>query len=330
MSQQQMSLPAKLINGGVAGIVGVTCVFPIDLAKTRLQNQRQGHQVYKNMIDCLVKTVRSEGYFGMYRGAAVNLTLVTPEKAIKLAANDFFRHHLSKDGKGLTVFKEMLAGCSAGMCQVIITTPMEMLKIQLQDAGRLAAQQRKPCIIPATRLATTNAVLSRSYNVLPSAPSAVSATQIARQLFYKEGIQGLYKGLGATLLRDVPFSIVYFPLFAHLNNLGKPSPDETAPFYWSFFSGCAAGSTAAVAVNPCDVVKTRLQSLNKGANEETYSGIVDCFSKILKREGPSALLKGAGCRALVIAPLFGIVQVMYFIGVGEYVMNQYTLKLISN
>lgn len=31
----------------------------------------------------------------------------------------------------------MLAGCGAGVCQVIITTPMEMLKIQLQDAGRL-------------------------------------------------------------------------------------------------------------------------------------------------------------------------------------------------
>uniref|UniRef100_A0A4W6CHJ3 Solute carrier family 25 member 55a n=1 Tax=Lates calcarifer TaxID=8187 RepID=A0A4W6CHJ3_LATCA len=67
MSQQQISLPAKLINGGIAGIVGVTCVFPIDLAKTRLQNQRRGQQVYKSMMDCLVKTVRSEGYFGMYR-----------------------------------------------------------------------------------------------------------------------------------------------------------------------------------------------------------------------------------------------------------------------
>lgn len=44
-----VSLPAKLINGGIAGIAGVTCVFPIDLAKTRLQNQRQGQQVYKNM-----------------------------------------------------------------------------------------------------------------------------------------------------------------------------------------------------------------------------------------------------------------------------------------
>lgn len=34
----------------------------------------------------------------MFSGAAVNLTLVTPEKAIKLAANDVFRQMLSKDG----------------------------------------------------------------------------------------------------------------------------------------------------------------------------------------------------------------------------------------
>lgn len=54
------------------------------------------------------------------------------------------------------------------------------------------------------------------------------------------------------------------------------------------------------------------------------------YSKIMKREGPSAFLKGAGCRALVIAPLFGIVQVMYFLGVGEFIMSQSSLKLISD
>ncbi|CAN2390465.1 high-affinity glutamate transmembrane transporter activity, partial [Pristimantis euphronides] len=122
------SLPAKLINGGIAGLVGVTCVFPIDLAKTRLQNQ-QGQGMYRGMFDCLIKTVRSEGFFGMYRGAAVNLTLVTPEKAIKLAANDFFRHILSQEWKELTLVREMLAGCGAGTCQVIVMSPMEMLKI---------------------------------------------------------------------------------------------------------------------------------------------------------------------------------------------------------
>lgn len=50
-------------------------------------------------LDCFKKTYRAEGYFGMYKGSAVNILLITPEKAIKLAANDLFRHHLTtKDG----------------------------------------------------------------------------------------------------------------------------------------------------------------------------------------------------------------------------------------
>lgn len=58
----------------------------------------------------------------------------------------------------LTLPKEMLAGCGAGTCQVIVTTPMEMLKIQLQDAGRIGKVQggdrawvgttTRPCLPP--------------------------------------------------------------------------------------------------------------------------------------------------------------------------------------
>lgn len=315
MADKQISLPAKLINGGIAGLIGVTCVFPIDLAKTRLQNQQNGQRMYTSMSDCLIKTIRSEGYFGMYRGAAVNLTLVTPEKAIKLAANDFFRYHLSKDGKKLTLLKEMLAGCGAGTCQVIVTTPMEMLKIQLQDAGRIAAQ-KKLMAAQAQLSSTTSAGAAESV-----VETRTTAMQITRELLRSKGIAGLYKGLGATLLRDVPFSIVYFPLFANLNKLGQKSPDVKAPFYVSFLSGCLAGSTAAVAVNPCDVIKTRLQSLKRGVNEDTYSGILDCTRKIWQKEGPLAFLKGAYCRALVIAPLFGIAQVIYFIGIAEFFLD---------
>ncbi|KAF7707667.1 mitochondrial glutamate carrier 1 [Silurus meridionalis] len=312
MAEQKVCLPAKLINGGVAGLVGVTCVFPIDLAKTRLQNQ-QGARVYSGMLDCLTKTIRTEGYFGMYRGAAVNLTLVTPEKAIKLAANDVFRQKLSKDGK-LALWGEILAGCGAGMCQVVVTTPMEMLKIQLQDAGRLAAQRSVSASAPAS---------SPSLASSPHTTVRRSATAITLELLRTQGLRGLYKGTGATLLRDVPFSMIYFPLFAKFNAVGRSGdlPHERAPFLQSFASGCAAGSVAAVAVTPLDVIKTRLQTLQKGEGEDSYRGIIDCTRRILSREGPAAFLKGATCRALVIAPLFGIAQGIYFLGVGEQVMK---------
>ncbi len=63
------------------------------------------------------------------------------------------------------------------------------------------------------------------------------------------------------MLRDVSFSVCYFPLFANLNALGpKKNPNSTeSVFWWSFLSGCLAGSTSAFIVNPADVVKTRLQ-----------------------------------------------------------------------
>ncbi|KAF7483957.1 mitochondrial glutamate carrier 2 [Marmota monax] len=314
MSNQDLSIAAKLINGGVAGLVGVTCVFPIDLAKTRLQNQH-GKDMYKGMIDCLMKTARAEGFLGMYRGAAVNLTLVTPEKAIKLAANDFFRQLLMEDGMQRNLKMEMLAGCGAGMCQVVVTCPMEMLKIQLQDAGRLAAPHQSSTSAPSS---------SRSYTTgSASTHKRPSATLIAWELLRTQGLAGLYKGLGATLLRDIPFSIIYFPMFANLNNLGVHELTGKASFAHSFMSGCIAGSLAAVAVTPLDVLKTRIQTLKKGLGEDVYSGIMDCARKLWIQEGPSAFMKGAGCRALVIAPLFGIAQGIYFIGIGEHILKYF-------
>lgn len=54
------------------------------------------------------------------------------------------------------------------------------------------------------------------------------------------------------LCRDIPFSIIYFPLFANLNQLGVSELTGKASFTHSFVAGCAAGSVSAVAVTPLD------------------------------------------------------------------------------
>ncbi|CAH2095368.1 unnamed protein product [Euphydryas editha] len=296
---QQFNLLPKIINGGIAGIIGVSVVFPLDLVKTRLQNQTvgpNGERQYKNMLDCFKQTYRAEGYFGMYRGSAVNIILITPEKAIKLAANDLFRYHLTLPDGSLPIVRQMCAGALAGACQIVITTPMELLKIQMQDAGRIAAQAKAE---------------GRKFE-------RMTAMQLTRKLLKERGIFGLYKGVTATAARDVSFSVVYFPLFATLNDLGpRDNPANPPPFWWSFMSGCAAGSTAALAVNPLDVVKTRMQTITKGSNERQYSSILDCVTKTLTQEGPTAFFKGGACRMIVIAPLFGIAQSIYYIGLAE-------------
>jgi solute carrier family 25 aspartate/glutamate transporter 12/13 len=98
-------------------------VYPIDLVKTRMQNQRSGRVgelLYKNSIDCAKKVVKNEGFKGLYSGVLPQLIGVAPEKAIKLTVNDLVRSHFSNKTTGeIWLPHELLAGGAAGGCQVV-------------------------------------------------------------------------------------------------------------------------------------------------------------------------------------------------------------------
>ncbi|KAI5816505.1 mitochondrial carrier domain-containing protein [Pyronema omphalodes] len=161
MVEQAIESAYNFGHGAIAGAFGATMVYPIDLVKTRMQNQRSnlvGETLYKNSIDCFRKLIG-----------------VVPEKAIKLTVNDFVRTKLTDKNGNITFPLEMLAGGTAGACQVVFTNPLEIVKIRLQVQGEL----------------TKNVV---------DTPRR-SALWIVKNL----GIVGLYKGASACLLRDVPF-----------------------------------------------------------------------------------------------------------------------------
>ena len=102
--------------GSVAGAAGATVVYPIDLVKTRMQNQRAGSYVgelmYRNSIDCVKKVVRYEGAAGLYRGLLPQLVGVCPEKAIKLTMNDLVRDKFLNFNGDNTIqrWQEIVAG----------------------------------------------------------------------------------------------------------------------------------------------------------------------------------------------------------------------------
>ncbi|UJR12687.1 hypothetical protein I4U23_016861 [Adineta vaga] len=230
--QCQILQEKTLVNGGLAGAIDVTCVFPIDFIKTRMQNQKHivGQQpLYKNMFDCAMKSLQrstGSGFCQLYSGLAVNVLFITPEKSIKLVANDWFCHLLKNKNDSLRIHQQILAGAGAGTCQIIVTTPMELLKIRVQ----------------MIRKDTTNC--------------SKNARHIALEILREKGIFGLYKGVSATYTRDVFFSMIFFPLFTYFNNMGKsknPSNDESlVSFYHSPISGSAAGGIGAFCASPID------------------------------------------------------------------------------
>lgn len=262
----KVPLAAKLVVGAVAGVVGTVCIFPIDMVKTRLQS---GNALYTGPISAAKAILKSEGVAGFYRGLGANLAGVTPEKAIKLAANDLLREALELPDGTLPLHREMMAGAGAGLCQVVATNPMEIVKIRMQMQALLPAAERQ------------------------------GTMDVVRGL----GLRGMYQGTTATLSRDIPFSLIFFPLYANLKRAFADKTTGDNSIVSLLGAGGLAGAMGSWAATPADVIKTRLQLVG---GKEKYGDIGNCFRTVLKEEGPTALFKGSVPRMCVVAPLFGI------------------------
>lgn len=265
--------------GSIAGAVGATTVYPIDLVKTRMQNQRAGSFVgelmYRNSIDCFRKVIRHEGVFGLYRGLVPQLIGVAPEKAIKLTVNDLVRDKFMDKNGNIALLGEVLSGGCAGASQVVFTNPLEIVKIRLQVAGEIAGG------------------------------SKISALSVVKEL----GFFGLYKGAKACFLRDVPFSAIYFPAYAHLKAKFADENGYNHPLTL-LVAGAIAGIPAASLVTPADVIKTRLQVAAR-AGQTTYNGVIDATRKIYAEEGFRAFWKGSAARVFRSSPQFGVTLLTY-------------------
>ena len=141
-----------------------SCIFPIDTIKTRLQ---AGKGLSNNPFNCAAQIFKTEGIRGFYRGLAANLVGVTPEKAIKLAANEFFREQFEKDDGSIALHHEMISGAGAGFCQVIATNPMEIVKIRMQMQATLPVAEQQGTLQVLLLYSITSTLILYYYHYMP-------------------------------------------------------------------------------------------------------------------------------------------------------------------
>ena len=125
------------------------------------------------------------------------------------------------------------------------------------------------------------------------------------------GLVGLYKGASACLLRDVPFSAIYFPTYNHLKrDFFGEGPNKNLGIVQLLTAGAIAGMPAAYLTTPCDVIKTRLQvEARKG--DTAYTSLRQCAATVYRDEGFKAFFKGGPARILRSSPQFGFTLAGY-------------------
>lgn len=169
----------------------------------------------------------------------------------------------------------LVAGVFARTIVSSVVSPLELVRTNLQSTPRL-----------------------------PDTPRTLRSVLVSlRELVRTHGIRHLWRGLGPTLWRDVPFSGVYWASYegmkGYLEKRGRSGPSL------AFICGATSGIGAALLTSPFDVLKTRRQALVMSMpGQKTYA--LPLLRQIAQTEGASALFAGLGPRMAKIAPACGI------------------------
>ena len=134
----------------------------------------------------------------------------------------------------------------------------------------------------------------------------VGLFQIARS----GGMTSLFRGLGPTLLRDVPFSGFYWTVYEGLKpRITKKIGNNQVAV--SFISGSIAGTVAAFLTTPFDVVKTNRQARPNGGKEGDLRGTFSVLKKVWTTNGFRGTFAGVVPRCARVAPSCAIMISAY-------------------
>jgi solute carrier family 25 protein 39/40 len=203
------------------------------------------------------------------------------------------------------------AGIAAAMARVIAVTfiaPIELIRTIKSGHINVSTNTHTHTNI------NTTSVISRQ------SPQQASAINIVRNIISTHGVRGLYRGWTSTVLRDTPFSVIYWtsfdalrPLIAASLSNSSISHDNSKPFGSgiNFASGALSGALAALGTQPFDVLKTRQQLSSALGDQAGGLQASEGTWKGLARLGWRGMFRGLGLRLATVIPSGAILVTVY-------------------
>jgi len=282
--------PRKNYKGFVAGVFSgiakLSVGHPFDTIKVRLQTTNSSR--FSGPLQCVLQTVRNEGFFALYKGATPPLVGWMFMDSVMLGSLTVYRRFLSdtlfhgyqppvvtnSKSRGqsanasvhLPSYGHGLAGIMAGCTVSFIAAPVEHIKARLQ----------------------VQYAASKSDRLYKGPIDCLS------KIYKTHGIRGIYRGLGATLLFRTFFFCwwgsydIFTRMFQQHTNLSAPAIN--------FWAGGLSAQVFWITSYPSDVVKQRIMTdpLGGALNDGTrrFPRWIDAARAVYREGGAMGYWRG--------------------------------------
>ncbi|GAA5880623.1 hypothetical protein JCM1840_002273 [Sporobolomyces johnsonii] len=332
------ALPASwhLASGAISGAASVLILQPLDLIKTRIQQEPATLAAPSARVTCVTggggtaaatlsqaparvaappkiwqttkEVVRTDGLHGLWRGTGPTLYRNVPGVSLYFLT-------LSKLRSMVGTIAFFRAGGPTAMSsprgKVKLTTSGDLL------VGSAARTGVGFLLMPFTLLKT----ISESTLTLPASgasasplPQRTSTFTALRNLYATGGIRSLWRGAVPTALRDAPGAGLFIVFYERGRRLLGVRGDKGGGAVGGGAAGAAASLVSTLLTTPFDLLKTRRQ-----LSPQLYTSLLSSIALVYRTNGLRGFWEGGGLRVVRKAGSAGIGWAVYeaFLGVGE-------------
>ncbi|KAK5163973.1 putative mitochondrial 2-oxoglutarate/malate carrier protein [Saxophila tyrrhenica] len=275
-----MRAALPFINGGTAGMVATSCIQPIDMIKVRLQLAGEGTAggPKPTPISVTREVIAQGKVLDLYTGLSAGLLRQAVYTTARLGFFDTFMKTLGaraeKNGRKITFYERAGSGLTAGGLAAMVGNPADLALIRMQSDGLKPKGERA------------------NYKSVVDALSRIAKS---------EGIGAWWAGAYPTVVRAMALNFGQLAFFSEAKS--QLTDTSLSPRMQTLSASAIAGFFASFFSLPFDFVKTRLQKQSRGADGKLpYNGMVDCFQKVIRNEGPLRFYRGFSTYYVRIAP----------------------------
>lgn len=245
------------LSGLSVGIANI-CTSPLDMIKVRMQLSKNEKNIYKIGANI----IKTEGFLSLWSGIGPSIARGFFFGGARLGLYTPIKNRISNDLPP-NFYQKMLAGSISGGLAAMVTSPIELIKTNLQS--------------------------KKSNNK--------NSTQVIKDIIKKHGLIGLWNGSIPGLLRSSLLTASQCAIYDESKKTLKHYIDFHEGFKLHIFASMISGLVTTTITSPLDVIKTNMYTGNVASK-----GMIHCTYELYKINGIPGFFSGWSASYLRLGP----------------------------